>query len=490
MSFPIILDAQLVTPLHEQVTAAVKDAIVRGRLCPGEMLPSSRRLAQSLGISRDTVTRSYADLCSLGYVKLDARRQPAVSTNPPAPMSDILTAACLRQLDRNLLSDFAKGLLTLDTRKKSSAVELEEVNFGASPVDLLPSAAWRKLISAHCRFDELPVPYKRDDLGYAPLREAISAHLNHTRGLNCRSDQVIVFSNSQLPLQLALRLLVNSGDNVAIENPSHEGCRGILMAQGASLTHLPIDEEGIVIDSLHSVRDHFKLLYVTPSHQDPLGVQLSLSRRRSLLDWAKNHCHYIVEDGFDSDYFYRPQPLPTLASMDNAEQVIYVYSFWKVLFPMVETGCLVVPQHLIDCFSRAKVSVDRNHSVIQDVVLAEFLQQGLLQKHVHRTREIYARRRQAITFALSQCLRDGVKFLGDGGGLHLTVRYSPAFSAEHLERAARLSGIPMVSTSGYYADRCVENEYLIGFASIPEDKAMELAKRFFRMLTAGGVAHS
>jgi len=482
MDLPLILDPGSSIAMHKQLTRALKDAIQSGRLAPGQMLPSSRDLAQSLGISRDTIVRSYDDLSSQGFIQMKTARGTFVSQNPPGQISSVseqtvMDGTVLRSLP--VLSAFASRLIGLSGCSPGCA-DIVELNHGAAPADVLPVAIWRQMLSRRCAAaDPTCFEYAEEEIfGYRPLRQQISRFLNHAKGLSCAPNNVIVFSDSQSHLDLVARMTINPGDLVVCENPGYTGARELFQAYGARIHTVPVDEHGMMVAPLHQLQERCKLLYVTPSHHDPTGAVMPLARRLELLSWAESNCDFIVEDGFDSDYFYDNVPPPAIQSLTSTVRVFYIYSFWKTLFPLVSTGCLVLPPELVDSFCKAKLYLQRNFSLLEHQTLTDFLAEGHLERHIQKTRNLYKKRKQALSVALKRTFQKQIFFLPDSAGLHFSVRFSLPVAARDLLACARDAGLYMSATSNYYQAAPVDLEFLINFASIDESQAEKIIANF------------
>lgn len=478
MELPLIL-SQADEPIHQRLTSALSDAIVSGRLLPGDALPSTRELASSLGVSRDTVVRSYQDLAGKGFISIKPARGAFVCRLLPEDDDRGSRQQTADSASLERLSFFAQRLLELPYAG-GTAADLARLNYGAPPVDLLPSKTWRQLLNQRCAVRDAEIlDYDADEIfGYQPLREEVCRFLTHSKGLKCQTAQVVVFSDSQSGIDLIARMLVKPGDLVVLENPGYSGARELFQAYGAKLHFIEVDDSGLRVDRLQALKERCKLLYCSPSHQDPTGAVMPLARRRELLAWAQSNCDFIVEDAFDSDYNYGSAPLPALQGMSSSTPVFYLYSFWKILFPLVTTGVLVVPEHLILPFERAKRYVDRNFSLTEHQTLTDFLMQGHLERHVYRTRQIYKKRRQALSFALKQCFGDSVDFAKESAGLHMSLRFDLPCCSEDLLECANIAGLMMVSTGSYYFPEVVGNEFLLDFAGCPAEQAMERVSQF------------
>lgn len=487
MDLPLILEPGSSISMHKQLTRALKDAIQSGRLTPGQMLPSSRELAQSLGLSRDTIVRSYDDLNSQGFIEIKAARGTFVSINPPTNSSSVSGQMVKERHVLPVLSAFAKRLVDLSGCSPGCA-DIVELNHGAAPADILPVAIWKQLLSRRCvAADAHNFEYADEEIfGYRPLRQQISRFLNHAKGLSSTPNNIIVFSDSQSHLDLVVRMTINPGDLVVCENPGYTGARELFQAYGARIHPVPVDEQGMMIGPLNQIEERCKLLYVTPSHQDPTGAVMPLARRLELLSWAERNCDFIIEDGFDSDYFYGSVPPPAMQSLTSTVPVFYIYSFWKTLFPLVSTGCLVLPPELVDSFYRAKLYLQRNFSLLEHQALTDFLAEGHLERHIHKTRIVYNKRKQALVIALKRAFQKQIFFFPDSAGLHLTVRFALPVAADDLLACAIEAGLYMATTSNYYASDAVDLEFLINFASIDASQADSIVAKFVEGISALG----
>jgi len=229
--------------------------------------------------------------------------------------------------------------------------------------------------------------------GYRPLREAIAAHIGVTRGVRCTADQVIVVSGAQAALDLAARILLDSGDMAWIEDPGYPDARGALEGAGARLVPLSVKEDGLDVRAGRIPCPGARLAYVTPSHQFPLGVTMSLAQRLALLEWASQADTWILEDDYDSEYRFSGRPLEALQGLDSTNHVIYLGTFSKVLFPALRLGYLVVPPDLTDVFVAVRLFVDRHVPILEQMALADFMTEGHFTRHIRRMHTVYAERR-------------------------------------------------------------------------------------------------
>ena len=343
-------------PLHYQIYQEIRNLILSGNLKSGQRLPSTRMLAKTLSVSRATVTQSYEQLFSEGYLETRQGAGTFVCSQLP---DNLLKTAQKEILNRKIntnnflpLSNYALNLQKnerlnslLDSNISKSQNLTISFEFGSPALDRFPWKQWQKLISKSCKSENLAVwDYNRNPLGYQPLRTAIAEYLIRSRAVNCDANKIIIVNGSQQALDLITRIFIDRGDTIAMENPGYLGARDAFLAGGANILPLAIDKEGIKLEILKDTNIIApKLIHITPSHQFPTGVVLSLPRRLQLLDLAKKIATIIIEDDYDSEFRYGSRPIPALQGLDNNNSVIYIGTFSKIMFPGLRVGYLVVP---------------------------------------------------------------------------------------------------------------------------------------------------
>ncbi|MBD2103972.1 PLP-dependent aminotransferase family protein [Leptolyngbya sp. FACHB-261] len=497
MDFAISLDPQQPLPLHRQLYAELRQAILTGRLTPGQRLPSTRSFAQLLGISRATVTLSYEQLLSEGYLQAVVGSGTFVCQQltdellRPAPIATPLQAVQAGE-PHLTLSDYAISLSRIALFEPPLLDA--QISFRGQPdLDALPLQQWRQLLSRHCQaHEQAMLDYCPDLLGYRPLREAIARYLARSRAVQCDPDQVLIVNGSQQALDLLTRILINRGDRVALEDPGYPGARRVFLAQGADLCPIPVDETGLQVEQLSQLGGGVKLVYVTPSHQFPTGVVLSLPRRLELLDWAQHTGAMVIEDDYDSEYRYGSRPIPALQGLDQGNSVLYIGTFSKVLFPALRIGYLVVPRCLVKLLARARWLADRQTPLLEQYALTDFINEGHLERHIHRMRRLYDQRRQVLVQALQSHLPGQATILGENAGMHVVVRLQTSLSdLEVVARAAQV-GVGLVSTRNYYLQpRCAtETEFLLGYAALQASDLQEGVHRLAQVLQAAASRES
>lgn len=492
MQFVLTLPSISNLPVYKQVSEALRQAILSGRLKPGEKLPSTRDLADSVNVSRFTVIRSYEELASQGYIQTISGSGTFVNRQIPKEIAHTSQGngdgpSEPRSLDPIRLSEYGNRI-EHNSQIESATKELfPALNYGAPTLDQLPLSRWREVLNKSSRFqDHSVLSYTGEPFGYLPLREAICGYLTRSRSVHCSAEQIAIFSGSQSAFDLLVRVLLNSGDTVAVENPGFPGARRTFAMHGIGVYPVPVDNQGLVVERLYDCEEPIRLVYVTPSHQDPTSVVMSLPRRLELLKWADRNKALIIEDDYDSEYRYGEKPVPSLQGLDDGDRVIYISTFWKVLYPVVRLGFIVLPKRLVSVMERAKSLVERDFPLLEQRALTDFINEGHLERHIRRTRALYAKRRAALVQALTRCFRKKVSISDASGGMHLLVTFSPELM-QNLDRAAVSARVPLVSTEGHYVRDCRPGEFLIGFAHGEEEAIHETIERFARALEEASV---
>lgn len=399
--------------LHEQLRAAILDL----RLRPGTELPSTRRVAAAYGIARNTVIAAYDLLVAEGYVVTRAGAKAAVADVASRP-----AARVPRLQDGRLRADWQAPAW-------SSAVSASDAwapgfRLGVPDHRQLAFDVWRRLLARafHARHGAA--------FGYQPpqgrprLREAIAGHVSFARAVACRADDVIVTSGARQAFDLLARLLVTAGDTlVAVEDPGYPTVRATMAAAGARVVAVPVDDEGLRVDALPA---QARIVYVTPSHQYPTGVAMSLARRRALLAFAREHDALVIEDDYDGEFRYGARPLDALQTLDRDGRVVYVGTFSKSLFPSLRIGYVVAPAWLRDALAAAKEAADSCGNAQMEDALADFILEGHLARHVRRMRRVYAGRRAALIGLLEGALSPWFEPVASEAGIHVSARFRDA----------------------------------------------------------------
>ncbi|HEY9775909.1 MAG TPA: PLP-dependent aminotransferase family protein [Planktothrix sp.] len=485
MDLLINLDQSSPAPMQKQLYEEFRRMILQSELKRGQRVPSTRELARSLGISRTTVTASYDYLLSEGYLESHTGSGTYVSRHLPEEMMRPAVPKELLEEEEppGASVPFAEPELSwygesLQQREWLSFAQEDpdiEFSFGRPDFDNFPMREWMQLINQHARKRSLSwLDYPSRAQGYLPLRQALSQYLIRSRGLHCTSEQIIVVNGSQQAIDLVCRVLIDRGDRAAIEEPGYLGAQRALLAQGAQLQPIPVDHNGLKVEELkrHAAVEprRLKLVYVTPSHQFPTGVVMSLPRRLELLHWADRYGTYIIEDDYDSDYRFKGRPIPALAGLSHRDTVIYIGTFSKVLMPALRIGYLVVPARLIEVFSRAKWLADRHSPLLEQQALADFIRLGHLERHVRRMRSLYEGKRELVLATIKSLFGERARVLGDNAGINVLVRFNTTVPDVEIVERARSQGVGLTSTRQEYLTGGRRGEFLLNYGGLSEEK--------------------
>jgi GntR family transcriptional regulator/MocR family aminotransferase len=479
-------DAEM--PLHQQIDAAFRRAILDGRLRGGARIPSSRTLASQLGVSRLTVVTAFEQLTAEGYLEGRVGSGTRVACVLPAERFrgqglGARSVARPTRVGKLPLSRRGTTIAGFSPRREAQQGAPRPFRLGPA-LDAFPYAEWVRL-SAVCRrrFRAELLGYG-EPAGYRPLREAIAAYLGPARGLHCQPDNVIVVSGAQQAFGLALRLISDPGDTVWIEDPGYPGTRGAALAAGTRPRAVRVDEEGLALDPALAREPAPRLVFITPSHQFPLGMTMSLSRRLALLRWAAASGAILVEDDYGNEYRYTGRPLSALQGLDTADRVIYVGSFGKVLFPALRLAYVVVPTHLVDAFIAAKGVLDSHAPVLEQATLAEFMAQGGFARHLARMRSLYGERQSALMESVRRRLHGLLTVRPPVTGMHLVGWLPRGVDDRAAARAAAEAQIEAMPLSAFRVQHPGPPGLVLGFASSPTSVIETATHRLAQVLEA------
>lgn len=462
----IAVDRNAPKALHRQIYDAYRTAIVEGRLRPRQRIPSSRVLASELGVSRFPVLNAYAQLLGEGYIESRVGSGTVVSSSIPDQLTSTEPTGAPFVATRSGRRPVA--------RRASMFPRLESAPwlggwgaFGVGQVasDQFPLHLWSNLVARRCRNMDAKSFHYGDQKGSKALRETIASYLRTARSLHCEAEQIMVVSGSQQALEISARVLLDLGSRVWMEEPGYRLAADALALAGCQLVPVPVDTEGMDVAAGIERCRKARAAFVTPSHQFPLGVTMSASRRLRLLDWAQSSGSWIIEDDYDSEYRYRNMPIPALQGLDASARVIYVGSFSKVLFPSLRLGYIVIPSDLVDRFLTIRRAMDLGPPSFHQDVLADFITEGHFARHIRRMRVLYRDRRSALVDSISQELGSMVEMLGDEAGMHLAVTLrNGSRDVEIAERAAR-QNLWIWPLSPSYIGKAPRQGLILGFGS-------------------------
>lgn len=459
-------------PLFRQVYAGLRQAILAGKFRAGERLPSTRELADELGISRTVVLLAYDQLIAEGFASGRGGSGTYVSAElrgGSRPKKN--ERAAKLQLSRYGSTADALGSTVDFPGRRSVPLRYDFAYGGRGDVEPFPFQMWRRILLRHAR----KAPVRQLDYGVAAgslaLREAISVHLRRSRAVICDASQVIVVNGSQQALDLIARVLIERGDPVAVEDPQYQGTREVLRAAGARLQPVPVDRDGLHPDALPKKA---RVAFVTPSHQFPTGAILPLARRLALLDWARRKDAIVVEDDYDGEFHYEGQPLESLQGLDSEGRVIYVGTFSRTIFSALRIGYLIAPKSLVPAFAAAKWLCDRHTATLEQETLAEFISSGMYERHLRRIRRRNTVHRAALLEAIREFLGDRVEVAGDGAGTHVVLWPTGKRIAEDavIQRAAS-RGVGVYGIAGYFLARASRAGLMLGYSRMNEQQIRE-----------------
>lgn len=485
---PIIsIDRKAPRPLHRQIYDAYRDAILSGRLRPGQRVPSTRGLASELGVSRIPVLGAYAQLIAEGY--FESRIGAGTSVSLSLPDQSVLGA---RERVRPMAT---RGRVRQGKIAKRSSLPDSIENppwrrgwgpFGVGQVaaDQFPYRIWNSLVTGHCRGLGAKALDYGHPMGLKELREAVAFYLRTARGVLCEADQIMIVSGSQQALDISVRVLLQPGNRVWVENPGYRYARHVFALNSCRMVPVPVDNEGLNVASGTRRCPEARAALVTPSHQYPLGVTLSASRRLHLLDWAARSGSWILEDDYDSEYRYEGMPIASLQGLDSNSRVVYIGTFSKVLFPSLRLGYLVIPGHLVDRFLTVRLAMDIGPATLSQAVLADFIHGGHFSRHIRRMRLLYRERRDALVSNIEKELGDAVQVTGEEAGMHLCVLVDGISDREIAARAAR-AGLWLVPLSSSYVGKAPRQGFILGFGSTA---ANEMANAVRKLRTVSAIA--
>lgn len=475
----------LATPLYQQLYLHLRTAILSGELPGGRKLPSTRALADELAVSRNTVLNAYEQLTAEGYVEgmegsgtFVANILPEQLLTTPKSHVPATTQPQGAAAPAPILSQRARAQMTspqiAPILPRMADGRPHPFSLGMSALDAFPHQLWSRLVARHASHISAGDLVYQAAAGYRPLREAIAEYATVARGVHCTPEQIVIVAGAQGALDLASRVLLNPGDPVWIEDPGYVGARGAFLGAGAHIVPVPVDHEGLVVDVGIERAPQARMAYVTPSHQFPLGVIMSVSRRLSLLQWARAANAYILEDDYDGEYRFAGRPLATLKALDKAERVIYIGTFSKVLSPALRIGYLILPPPLVEPFLAVRRLIDFHTPILEQAALAEFITEGHFVRHLRRMRLLYAERRAALLEALRTLPLD---VQAAPVGSHCIAWLPAAVDESRLLQRAIADDLNLWLVSKYSIEPLARQGLLIGYGDHNVEATQEAVQR-------------
>ena len=484
---PVVgIDRKAPKPLHRQIYDAYRAAIVGGTLRPGQRIPSTRGLARELGISRFPVLNAYGQLLAEGYFEGRVGAGTTVSSSLPEQFTRTATEPGLRLVPNRSGPRRVASRCSILPRHESSpwAQGWGAFGTGQAAFDHFPLRVWSRLIARHSRNADPRAFQYGDPMGLRPLRETIASYLRTSRSLHCEAEQIMIVSGSQQALELSARVLLDPGSRVWVEEPGYALARDVFALAGCRLVPVPVDKDGLDVSAGIKRCPKPHAAFVTPSHQLPLGVTMSASRRMQLLDWAQSSGSWIIEDDYDSEFRYDNLPIASLQGLDTNARVIYVGTFSKVLYSSLRLGYLVIPSDLVGDFLTIRRTIDLGPPRFYQAVLADFIGEGHFARHIRKMRILYRERRNALVASVRKELGSMVEILGSEAGLSLLLALpQDSNDVEISARAARQKLWVWPLSACYHAEPSRQG-LVLGFAST-EAAEIPPAVRKLRALIEG-----
>ena len=470
-------------PLYRQVYRQVRDEILSGRLPAGSKLPPTRRLAAEHDVARITITQAYDQLQAEGYVTARPGSGTFVSKSLPGKERSRAQAFApsLSNWGQRILQQEGTVRRGGSPRERAGDRDFIDFSFGRSFPHIFPYDVWRRLLARYLSTDDAMLSRYGSAAGFMPLRQAIADYVRRLRGVRCEVEQVVVVNGAQQALDILARLLLNQGDTVLVETPGYTDAFTLFRVNGARLLALPVDEDGFPVSALPTDVSA-RLVFVTPANQFPRGGAMPLPRRLALLQWARAHNAFILEDDYDGALRYEDRPLAALQGVDENGHVIYLGSFSKVLFPALRLGYVVLPQTLLTPYLRAKSIVDRGSPTLTQAAVADFITEGHFERHLRRLREVYGRRRAVLITALHALLPCKVRFSDEPAGLHVMLYLPARYDEARIVEQAAAAGVGVYPGAGYHLEPDPPPSILLGFSGLSADEIEEGVRRLSTVL--------
>jgi GntR family transcriptional regulator/MocR family aminotransferase len=462
------LDPTAGEPFYRQIYDRFRGAIASGVLKPGDRIPAARALGKELGLARGTIETAYSLLAAEGYIQ--ARGQAGT----------IVTPGLKPRMPVASPTPKSSGNMDAPSFRPDSILPFQ---MGLPALDAFPRKIWARL-SARCVRAMQPSHMAHPSVyGLQGLRAEIAAYLQVSRGINCSPSQVFVTSGYRHTMALIGHALLKAGDRVWVENPGYPPTRQLLAHMHMAAVPVPVDQEGMVISKGIKMAPSARAAVVTPAHQSPLSVSLSLPRRLALLDWATRNNAWVIEDDYDGEYRYISRPLPALKSLDRDGRVLYAGTFSKVLFPSIRLAYLVVPETQVERFEQISQVFAGGSPELTQAIVTSFITEGHFARHIQRMRKLYAERRQATVAGLESVLGDHMRIDVQPGGMHLILRMQGQQSDRSLTARMREEGLYAEALTDWAMGSGAASGLLLVFTNIDsKDTAENLGRRILKLL--------
>ncbi|HEY4077933.1 MAG TPA: PLP-dependent aminotransferase family protein [Rhizomicrobium sp.] len=462
------LDSAEAQPFYRQIYDRFRGAIASGLLKPGDRIPSARALTKELGLARGTIEAAYSLLAAEGYIQ--AHGQAGTIVTPGLKPRTPVASPAIQTSSRIVAAGF----------RPDSILPFQ---MGLPALDAFPRKIWARL-GARCARAMQPSDMVHPAVyGLASLRMEIATYLQVSRGINCSPSQIFITSGYRHTMELIAHALLKTGDRVWLENPGYPPTRELLGRMHISATSVPVDREGMIISDGIKAAPKARAAVVTPAHQSPLCVSLSLPRRLALLDWASRNNAWIIEDDYDGEYRYVSRPLPALKSLDRDGRVLYMGTFSKVLFPSIRLAYIVVPEAQIERFEQVSQTFTGGSPQLTQAIVTAFITEGHFARHIQRMRKLYAERRDMAAEGLRSVLGKHVQIDAQPGGMHLILRLQARRSDRRLVARMREEGLYGEALADWSIGGDTASAVLLGFTNIASQVTAEnLGRRILKLM--------
>lgn len=478
MDVPVIIDRGSDRPLHVQLSGQIRQNILDGLLPGGTRLPSTRQLAESLGVSRNVVLTAYDELYAEGCTET----RHGSGTYVIEGLNSHLIARPVPDLASPRWLPDHVFLPTQDPPPTPGGIDFR---LGRPSIAPLPLRSWQRFWR-EMAMEEPPNDYGPTE-GFPELRAEVAAYLGRSRGIACTADDVVMTSGAMQPLDLLLRTTLSPDSVVALEEPGYPMVRKLVRSHGATLLSVPVDSDGLCVDRLPDGPNAPLLIYCTPSHQYPTGARMPVSRRLALLEWASRNDSLIVEDDYDSEFRFDASPLPAMAGLDETGRVVYIGTFSKMLTPALRMGYVVATPVLLERLVALKSVLDRHVPWPTQRVMTSFLSSGRLESHIARMRRYYARKRKLLS-AIIEPLGDLARLQGLEAGLHVYLELDPRLDANGIAAEAARRGVTVTTIDNYFAGPSDRSGLLLGYGGLSTEELNAGARILVDVIRAAAVA--
>lgn len=455
------LDNQSNEPLYLQLYRFFKDEIQSGGIPPLKRLPSIRELAEDLHVSRTTVQTAYQQLLAEGYIESRER-------------SGYFAA----EIEKESLKPFFPVPL-MESGEPRMPQEKAPIDFYLSGTDTqnFPFSKWK--ICLNQSLDRKFLSYG-DKQGESGLRRALGEYLRQARAVNCTAEQIVMTAGTQMTIRLLCHLIGQGENSIAMEEPGYQGVRHIFQELGFEVIPIPLGDDGIDLDKLD--KSGAKVVYVTPSHQYPLGMVMPIAKRSKLLQWAEKCGGLIIEDDYDGEFRYHGKPIPSLQGLDRGGHVIYAGTFSKSLMPGIRMSYFVLPERLLAAGAETLNRFEQTVSRLDQRTLQLFMESGEWHRHIRRMRKIYKKKHDGLLAAIKEVMGRHVGITGHNAGLHIAVQVNSGQNADELVRIAEQAGVKVYSTTGNWMAEQQQGDpiILLGFGGVSEEQIVEGINLLYR----------